>query len=330
MCDGEHPVYRCEEFKKLSPTERIKKVNEKHLCYNCLKFGRHSAKDCRSERVCNFHGCQGKHSYLLHDALTKGVDGHQENEPVTNNTQEQNKSADSYAIGPANKEAKFQKIALPIVPVFVRGSGEKVVETFALLDTGSNMTFCSRALIDQLDIKGKAQSLSLSTLNHKDKVQAIAVDLEVQGTFDDCHQHNPIPLPHVLAIKEFPSLVSSVANKEELKTYEHLRDLPMPDTTQKKVKLLIGQDNAHVLTPLEIRRGASNEPYAVKTKLGWTINGPLQSRQEASDNKISGGDAKNMLMTGVCNFVSKENDTLLDAVENFWKVDSYGTNNKEP
>ena len=114
MCDEEHPIYRCEEFKKLSPTERIKKVNEKRLCYNCLKYGKHSAKECRNERVCNFHGCQEKHSYLLHDALKKPADAHQENEHVTDNTQER-KSADSYAIGPANKQAKTQKIALQVV-----------------------------------------------------------------------------------------------------------------------------------------------------------------------------------------------------------------------
>ena len=76
--------------------------------------------------------------------------------------------------------------------------------------------------------------------------------------------------------------MSSVVNKEELNRYQHLQDLPLPDSAQNGVKLLIGQDNAHVLTPLEIRRGKSNEPYAVKTKLGWTINGPLQSRQDCA------------------------------------------------
>ena len=75
------------------------------------------------------------------------------------------KSKSSQVQAPVKKSSSH-KIALPIVPVYVRGSSnDKIIETFALLDPGSNMTFCSQALIKQLKIKGSSQTLSLSTLN---------------------------------------------------------------------------------------------------------------------------------------------------------------------
>ena len=57
--------------------------------------------------------------------------------------------------------------------------------------------------------------------------------------------------------------------------FSHLRGIPFPEVNSTSVKLLIGQDNPDALVPLESRRGERNQPYAVRTPLGWTINGPL-------------------------------------------------------
>ena len=87
------------------------------------------------------------------------------------------------------------KTTLPIVSVYVRGpTSKKEIKTFALLDPGSNMTFCSQDLINRLSIKGNPQPLSLSTLNAKENVSAIAVGLEIAGTSDECQQNLPVTL----------------------------------------------------------------------------------------------------------------------------------------
>ena len=41
------------------------------------------------------------------------------------------------------------------------------------------------------------------------------------------------------------------------------------------VGLLIGNDAPRALKPIEVRRCNGKGPYAVKTMLGWTVNGPL-------------------------------------------------------
>jgi hypothetical protein len=42
------------------------------------------------------------------------------------------------------------------------------------------------------------------------------------------------------------------------------------------IGLLIGNDAPRALEPIEVRRCNGKGPYAVKTILGWTINGPLE------------------------------------------------------
>ena len=50
---------------------------------------------------------------------------------------------------------------MPIVPVKVNNSDETV---FALLDTASSNTFCSRRLANKLGIAGKTETLNISTI----------------------------------------------------------------------------------------------------------------------------------------------------------------------
>ena len=63
---------------------------------------------------------------------------------------------------------------------------------------------------------------------------------------------------------------------ENLKEWEHLSDIELPKVEEHgAVALLIGQDNPDTLIPIDIRKGRQGVPYALKTLLGWTHNGPL-------------------------------------------------------
>ena len=52
-------------------------------------------------------------------------------------------------------------------------------------------------------------------------------------------------------------------------------DLPLNPMGHNEVEVLIGMDNAQLLKPLEVRNGKGvSEPYAVRTYLGWVVQGP--------------------------------------------------------
>lgn len=59
-CRGEHPLYRCDKFKTLSPHERVDLVKKTGTCYRCL--GKHEIGKCK---LGNCPECNGPHNRLL-------------------------------------------------------------------------------------------------------------------------------------------------------------------------------------------------------------------------------------------------------------------------
>ena len=64
-CDGDHHIYRCDDFLALTMELRDKWVKDNEICRNCLKKGHLSAK-CASKYVCKI--CKKRHNTLLHFA----------------------------------------------------------------------------------------------------------------------------------------------------------------------------------------------------------------------------------------------------------------------
>ena len=62
--DGNHPIWKCEKFKKMNVEERGQKARELRLCFKCFSDA-HQAKNC-SGRVCDVNSCGKPHHRLLH------------------------------------------------------------------------------------------------------------------------------------------------------------------------------------------------------------------------------------------------------------------------
>ena len=69
LVDGDHPLWKCDKFKKLSVTERSEAVKQANLCFQCL-MGKHRARDCKSKLKCGIHGCERNHNRMLHNKPT--------------------------------------------------------------------------------------------------------------------------------------------------------------------------------------------------------------------------------------------------------------------
>ena len=313
MCKGDHWLYSCKQFRDLEPDGRMEFVRSHKLCYNCLKPGRHIARYCRIRNVCGVQGCKIKHCNLLHNALSRSVlvqPPGAEGAPVPTPDDDRvlvtagNGDGDfSFACG---SQQTHDKIALPIIPVKVKAKGQgRYIYTHALLDPGSNKTFCSSSLLKLLDMEGKATSLSLSTINETKASDARVISLEVMGN----RSKHSVQLPQVYALDTFPSLVSSIADPEEVQKWDHLKDIAPPEVKDTSVLLLIGQDVPAAVMPLEVRHGSDAEPYAVRTRLGWVISGPVGEKSQSA----------------LCNFIHsvpvRSDDSLSEQVELFWKMD---------
>ena len=61
----------------------------------------------------------------------------------------------------------------------------------------------------------------------------------------------------------------------DVSKYEYLQNLRFPCNV--RVDFLIGQDNAGMLVPFEVRHGVDNELFATRTLYGWCVNGPVMT-----------------------------------------------------
>ena len=175
LCSGEHVMSKCDRFLRMSPDMKLKTAREKRLCFNCLSSCSHNANGCRRPG-CGVDGSNLKHSGMLHEALT--VRSH------VADVQNEGRSveAQSCACGPSTESRSSRRIALPIVSVVVKCPGmNSSVRASALLDPGSDRSFCLSALLRELGVNGTSTSLSLATLNENQKHEVEEVCLEVSG-----------------------------------------------------------------------------------------------------------------------------------------------------
>jgi hypothetical protein len=319
-CGESHALYVCPVFKVASVEERLEMVKAARLCFNCLN-GRHTVNNCRSTRVCDVPGCGKKHSKFLH-RIRHGVQQSEAAVRQTNgagNTSRDNDNGEtrvrsviqgSYATNTnasGNNTRAGSRVALPVVPVLIRSaSWSTPLQTYALLDTGSTGSFCSKQVASALRLHGREETLSLNTLGMSgQETVTSAVSLLVS----DSEGMQTVTLPTVYVIDKIPVNVSTVAINNDLSQWPHLRDIPLATVDILEVGLLIGQNYPEIIMPIEVRRAEhGSAPYAVKTLLGWTINGPLCDDGSAVNQQFS-------------SFVQIDGN-LECMLEKFWQLDS--------
>jgi len=235
-------LFYCKQFRDMRPTQRLQFVTEKKLCENCL-LGNHKTVDCRRTEVCTVNGCGQRHTKFIH----------------VNNSARSDSSSNVRLVN-ANASSS-RNVHMPVVGVRVNDN----LEACALLDTASSNTFCSRTLIERLGVEGRPISYSLSTLRTNENLESRVVDLELSsldGT--EC-----LSISNVYVVDEIPVTSSCPI----FDNFPHLKGLQFVDRGQ-TVHLLIGQDNADALIPLEVRKGKRGQPFACRTLFGWSVNGP--------------------------------------------------------
>ena len=141
MCNGDHNIYKCSKFKELNVEARIKIAHEKGLCFNCLKVG-HRASLCTSDRKCSVFGCSKGHcicckGYLWMQEAVQAVMNHKE-------------------------VSKVQLMCDCWRKTF--GHWDRHCQDSTIIGSGSTTSFCTESLAKSIGIKGKHESLALSTL----------------------------------------------------------------------------------------------------------------------------------------------------------------------
>ena len=266
LCKKAHLLSECREFQRKTLYERIRFLRRGRRCFLCLEHG-HQAKDCSSKMECDVEGCEEKrHHRLLHKFSSP--------EPEESGSEPAAQSAGvfSAAVHPCSLPAK-QTSYFMTLPVRV-SSKDKDILTYALLDSGSQRTFCKRDLASELGAQGPRQILSLQTLSSgscsHDTVEGELVSLSVQGFDSDSESFQ---LEDVFTVESIPARAAQMPDKEGLSKLEYLRGAKYGEISDKSVGLLIGLDTPVAFRQLDSRFGPEGFPSAIKTPLGWVLFG---------------------------------------------------------
>ena len=159
VCNGMHQLWNCERFKRKSQGDRIKIIRDAKLCENCFKVG-HMSKRCMLRGGCYVEGCSMKHMTILHPPSPPWTSSpsqaahHSAVDPSgTDNVRSDIIASQNHVIGAGEHDSKSNSannVRLRIFPVRVRGKRlDKVVETYALLNNGSDIALCDKNLFEQ-------------------------------------------------------------------------------------------------------------------------------------------------------------------------------------
>ncbi|XP_028298616.1 uncharacterized protein LOC114460933 [Gouania willdenowi] len=297
-CDNDkHFLNNCSNFKDLSREQKVTWIKANNKCWRCGR--NHQAAKCTLKAPCKT--CGRRHLLVLHEVNERGVD----EQALT--------PTESCLVNTANKVMYVDrpvyncKVLLKISKVILR-NGEKSLETYALLDDGSERTILLQSAAKQLGLKRSKEVLALRTVRQEvEKLHGAAVSFTISpaASPDKMYSIQNAFTAEQLSLAEHFHPVALLQQK-----YKHLSGLPLPPLDRVCPMLLIGADYTHLITPIEpVRLGPPGGPAAVKTLLGWTLQGPAH-------------ELKSSPHVSHCLFTSAPSPTeLFSCVEKLWQMD---------
>ena len=115
--------------------------------------------------------------------------------------------------------------------------------------------------------------------NEKRVPTYVVSGLEISGLDGDSFTQ----LPDVFTQKEMPVTADSIPSKQDLARWPYLQKVNIPEIDG-NIELLIGMNASKIMEPWEIINSQGEGPYAVKTLVGWVVNGPLRGSKSSIDN----------------------------------------------
>lgn len=311
LCSKSHRLYHCDAFKAKAARERNDFVKSKHICFNCLCSTRHNSKTCRSLTRCRAPGCNKPHHTLLHFPEKRDTEGASATAPSqeTSTTHPETATGESFSISSSSDPCE---VLLQVIPLKVISNNGDSVTTYGLLDTGSDISMIDPSLAILLGIKGTPSRISLSTVSDTGNQES---GMKVEFKISSLDDQRAINVSSAWAIKDLEIPLKHTKTLETVDRWPHLKGVPFPEVERKKISVLIGTGVQEAFIPLEVRQGKSNEPFAIRSNLGWSV---------------LGGASKGRPCEKLCsNYICGEDVTLGHQLEEFWKVESYGIQKTE-
>lgn len=252
-CSRDHFIYNCEEFLKLSISERNKRAASLNLCVNCLQIG-HTVNRCMRGHCSR---CKYYHNTLLH----------------SDDKKEEFKYGENAMVSLSTNVISQVLLSTATVKTFDKSNNCRMVRV--LLDSGSTSCFITEKLSNMLNIDTTMVNSSVIGINNNVSSLTKQCTIRIQshdGTYEayiDCYIipqiTEPLPAYHVLVQD-----LNIPANVKLADTcFSHPGD----------IDILIGADIFwKLIKPGKIKLG-KHQPTLQETSLGWVMTGSAINTQ---------------------------------------------------
>ncbi|KAF0289057.1 hypothetical protein FJT64_012616 [Amphibalanus amphitrite] len=163
------------------------------------------------------------------------------------------------------------------VKVFHRHRPERALITYALLDAQSDASFMTDSVCKTLQVSGSEVELELSTMAGTTSFSSQLVkDLRIESLADG----SVTDLPDMYTRAHIPADRSLIPQHKTCEKWPHLRQLAddiHDEFADAEIGLLLGINCARAIKPREIIPGDNDDPWAVRTMLGWGIVGLVRA-----------------------------------------------------
>ncbi|KAG8187959.1 hypothetical protein JTE90_025730 [Oedothorax gibbosus] len=305
LCNQPHQMSQCREFKTFPDSEKVKIVNEKKLCFNCLS-SRHQVRQCQSKFSC--FKCKKRHHSQLHDAISKTATqpNYEDNLKNLSATPENEEPADVSAhFSQENPLSKQILLSTAMIKVIDRHGNETTAR--ALVDQGSQSSFVLESLTKRLNFKTKSTRAQITGIGSSGEYCRKSVTLGIKSMSGN----KIIDNAEALVLKNLTSYGQNLRLK--VKDWKHINGLKLADpyfSKPGKIEVLLGADLFPYILTDGLVKGPPSTPMAQNTLLGWILVGPVTCQTEnAADSTIQ-----------VTNLHSSSLD-LSDQLKRFWELE---------
>ncbi|XP_024117364.1 uncharacterized protein LOC112138933 [Oryzias melastigma] len=260
-CDNvQHYFNQCSDFKKFNTDQKSAWIKAEKRCWKCGR--NHLASQCYLKAKCQ--QCNQTHLEILHEVNSTSTSRSERPAPETIQPV-------TYYLDPALRSSC---VLLKMVKVFLYNSKHRM-ETYAILDDGSERTIILDSAAQELHLHGQNEDLALRTIRQDIKtVKGKSVSFSISST---AHPQKKFHIHKAFTAAELGLSKQSHPVESLQRRYRHLKGLPLHFFNQAQPLLLIGSDYPHLLTPVEpVHLGPPGGPAALKTRLGWTLQGPAK------------------------------------------------------
>ncbi|KAM4534522.1 uncharacterized protein V3H82_024434 [Fundulus diaphanus] len=291
-----HYLSQCADIQKLSKDQLSQWIKDHDRCWRCARS--HHAAQCDLRKPCNL--CQGRHLQVLHDVNTRDKKETTKEESCLIST-----ATDMLYL---DRPLEGGRVLLKVVQVTLH-HGNQSLKTYAILDDGSERTMLLPPAAHKLGLQGTPETLHLRTIRQDIQIlKGASVSFHISPSFSS---RSRFTVNGAFTADRLVLAEQSYPIDRLQKQFRYLSDLPLHAFKNAQPLILIGTDNPHLITPIEpVRLGPPGAPAAVRTRLGWALQGPMRSEGSG-------------LQHTQCLFTSAyhANTELLKNVEKLWQTD---------